>query len=81
MTDESLYSSSCYALETAGIREIQGWYVGRCPSSPFRPASTSTTFEGAECGAITKHFLMAKFNRRTVSPGSLPQPGALLGSR
>ena len=27
MTDESLYSSSCYELDKAGIREIQGYYV------------------------------------------------------
>jgi dimethylamine/trimethylamine dehydrogenase len=68
MTDESLYSTSCYALDKAGIREIQGYYVAaarRARAVGFDIVNV----HGAECGAITQHFLMAKFNRRTDEYG------------
>jgi dimethylamine/trimethylamine dehydrogenase len=68
MTDESLYSTSCYELDKAGIREIQGYYVAaarRARAVGFDIINV----HGAECGAITQHFLMAKFNRRTDEYG------------
>jgi dimethylamine/trimethylamine dehydrogenase len=68
LTDESLYSTSCYELDKAGIREIQGWYVaaaGRARDVGF----DIINIEGAECGALTQHFLMSKFNRRTDEYG------------
>jgi dimethylamine/trimethylamine dehydrogenase len=68
MTDESLYSTSCYELDRAGIREIQGHYVAaarRARDVGFDIVNV----HGAECGAITQHFLMAKFNRRTDEYG------------
>ncbi len=68
MTDESLYSTSCYELDKAGIREIQGYYV----AAARRAAAVGfdiVNIHGAECGAITQHFLMAKFNRRTDEYG------------
>ena len=43
MTDESLYSSSCYELDKAGIREIQGYYVDAAMRAVAAPASTSST--------------------------------------
>src|SRR5579862_7054749 len=68
MTDESLYSTSCYELDKAGIREIQGYYVAaarRARAAGFDIVNV----HGAECGAITQHFLMAKFNRRSDEYG------------
>jgi len=68
MTDESMYSTSCYELDKAGIREIQGHYVAaarRARAVGFDIINV----HGAECGAITQHFLMAKFNRRTDEYG------------
>ncbi|MBS1881421.1 MAG: FAD-dependent oxidoreductase [Actinobacteria bacterium] len=68
MTDESLYSTSCYELDKAGIREIQGHYVAaakRARSAGFDIVNV----HGAECGAITQHFLMSKYNRRTDEYG------------
>lgn len=68
LTDESLYSTSCYELDKAGIREIQGHYVAAAKRA--RAAGFDiVNLEGAECGAITQHFLMAKFNRRTDEYG------------
>ena len=63
MVDESLYSQSCYELDKEGIREIQGYYVAaarRAVDAGFDIINV----HGAENGAITQHFLMAKFNRR-----------------
>ncbi len=68
LTDESLYSTSCYELDKAGIREIQGYFVEaakRARSAGF----DIINIEGAECGAITQHFLMSKFNHRTDEYG------------
>jgi dimethylamine/trimethylamine dehydrogenase len=68
LTDESLYSTSCYELDKAGIREIQGWYVAaarRARDVGF----DMINIEGAECGALPQHFLMSKFNRRTDEYG------------
>jgi len=68
MTDESLYSTSCYELDRAGIREIQGWYVAAARRA--RDVGFDIiNLEGAECGALTQHFLMSKFNRRTDEYG------------
>src|SRR6266851_2314299 len=47
--------------DAAGIREIQGHYVAaarRARDVGFDIVNV----HGAECGAITQHFLMAKFN-------------------
>ena len=68
MTDESLYSQSCYELDKAGIREIQQHYVDAAIRA--RSAGFDIVYvHGAECGAIPQHFLMAKFNRRTDEYG------------
>jgi dimethylamine/trimethylamine dehydrogenase len=68
LTDESLYSTSCYELDKAGIREIQGWYVAAARRA--RDVGFDIiNIEGAECGALTQHFLMSKFNRRTDEYG------------
>jgi dimethylamine/trimethylamine dehydrogenase len=68
LTDESLYSTSCYELDKAGIREIQGWYVAAAKRA--RDVGFDIiNIEGAECGALTQHFLMSKFNRRTDEYG------------
>jgi dimethylamine/trimethylamine dehydrogenase len=68
MTDESLYSQSCYELDKAGIREIQRHYVDAAIRA--RSAGFDIVYvHGAECGAIPQHFLMAKFNRRTDEYG------------
>lgn len=68
LTDESLYSTSCYELDKAGIREIQGWYVAAAKRA--RDVGFDLiNIEGAECGALTQHFLMAKFNRRSDEYG------------
>ncbi len=63
MTDESLYSTSCYELDKAGIREIEGWYVAAAKRARD-VGFDMINIEGAECGALTQHFLMSKFNRR-----------------
>jgi dimethylamine/trimethylamine dehydrogenase len=68
MTDESLYSTSCYALDKAGIREVQGYYVAAAKRAR-EVGFDIVNVHGAECGAITQHFLMAKFNRRTDEYG------------
>lgn len=68
MTDESLYSSSCYQLDKAGIREIQGWYAEAARRAVVAGFDI-INIEGAECGALTQHFFMAKFNRRTDEYG------------
>ena len=55
--------TSSYELDKAGIREIQRYYVEaakRARSAGF----DIVNIHGAEGGAITQHFLMAKFNRR-----------------
>ncbi len=68
LTDDGLYATSCYELDKAGIREIQGWYVAaarRARDVGF----DMINIEGAECGALTQHFLMSKFNRRTDEYG------------
>lgn len=68
MNDDGLYSTSCYELDKAGIREIQGHYVAaarRARDVGF----DMINIEGAECGALTQHFLMSKFNRRTDEYG------------
>ncbi|MGE5408063.1 MAG: FAD-dependent oxidoreductase, partial [Syntrophothermus sp.] len=68
LTDDSLYSTSCYELDKRGIREIQGHYVAaakRARSVGFDIVNV----HGAEGGAITQHFLMAKYNRRTDEYG------------
>jgi dimethylamine/trimethylamine dehydrogenase len=68
LTDESLYSTSCYELDKAGIREIEGWYVAAARRA--RDVGFDIiNIEGAECGALTQHFLMSKFNRRTDEYG------------
>ncbi|MEA2208390.1 MAG: dimethylamine/trimethylamine dehydrogenase [Solirubrobacteraceae bacterium] len=68
MTDESLYSTSCYELDRDGIREIQGWYVAAARRA--RDVGFDLiNIEGAECGALTQHFFMSKFNRRTDEYG------------
>jgi dimethylamine/trimethylamine dehydrogenase len=68
MSDDSLYSTSCYELDRAGIREIQGFYVAAARRA--RDVGFDIiNLEGAECGAITQHFLMSKYNRRTDEYG------------
>ena len=67
-TDESLYSSSCYELDKAGIREIQQHYVDAAQRAVVAGFDI-VNVHGAECGAITQHFLMSKFNRRTDEYG------------
>ena len=68
LTDESLYSTSCYELDKAGIREVQGWYVAAAKRA--RDVGFDLiNIEGAECGALTQHFLMSKFNRRSDEYG------------
>jgi dimethylamine/trimethylamine dehydrogenase len=68
MTDESLYSTSCYELDKSGIREVQGYYVAAAKRA--RDVGFDiVNVHGSECGAITQHFLMAKFNRRTDEYG------------
>ena len=68
MTDESLYSSSCYALDKRGIREIQEHYADAALRA-VRAGFDIVNVHGAECGALPQHFLMAKFNRRTDEYG------------
>jgi dimethylamine/trimethylamine dehydrogenase len=68
MTDESLYSSSCYELDKDGIREIQKLYA-EAAMRAVQAGFDIINVHGAECGAITQHFLMAKFNRRTDEYG------------
>jgi dimethylamine/trimethylamine dehydrogenase len=68
MTDDGLYATSCYELDLAGIREIQGQYVAAARRA--RDVGFDIiNIEGAECGAITQHFLMSKYNRRTDQYG------------
>jgi dimethylamine/trimethylamine dehydrogenase len=68
MSDDSLYATSCYELDRAGIREIQGYYVAAARRA--RDVGFDiVNLEGAECGAITQHFLMSKYNRRTDEYG------------
>ncbi len=68
MNDDGLYSTSCYELDKAGIREIQGYYVAAAKRA--RDVGFDLiNIEGAECGALTQHFLMSKFNRRTDEYG------------
>jgi dimethylamine/trimethylamine dehydrogenase len=68
MTDDGLYSTSCYELDKNGIREIQGWYVAAAKRARD-VGFDMINIEGAECGALTQHFLMSKFNRRTDEYG------------
>jgi dimethylamine/trimethylamine dehydrogenase len=68
MTDDGLYATSCYELDKAGIREIQGWYVAAAKRARD-VGFDMINIEGAECGALTQHFLMSKFNRRTDEYG------------
>jgi dimethylamine/trimethylamine dehydrogenase len=68
MSDDGLYATSCYELDKAGIREIQGYFVDaarRARDVGF----DMINIEGAECGALTQHFLMSKFNRRSDEYG------------
>lgn len=68
MTEESLYSTTCYELDKAGIVEIQDHYVAaarRARAAGFDIVNV----HGAEDGAITQHFLMSKYNRRTDEYG------------
>ena len=68
MNDDSLYSTSCYELDRAGIREIQGYYVAaarRARAVGFDIVNV----HASECGSIMQHFLMAKYNRRTDEYG------------
>ncbi len=68
LTDDGLYATSCYELDKAGIREIQGYYVAaarRARDVGF----DMINIEGAECGALTQHFLMSKFNHRSDEYG------------
>ena len=68
MADESLYSTSCYELDTAGIREIQGYYVAAARRA--RAVGFDIVYvHGSEDGALPQHFLMAKYNRRTDEYG------------
>ena len=68
MNDDGLYGTSCYELDREGIREIQGWYVAAARRA--RDVGFDIiNLEGAECGAITQHFLMSKYNRRTDEYG------------
>jgi dimethylamine/trimethylamine dehydrogenase len=68
MTDDGLYATSCYELDKDGIREIQGWYVAAAKRARD-VGFDMINIEGAECGALTQHFLMSKFNRRTDEYG------------
>ncbi len=68
LTDDSLYSTSCYELDKRGIREIQGHYVAAAKRAEA-VGFDIVNVHGAECGAITQHFLMAKYNRRTDEYG------------
>jgi dimethylamine/trimethylamine dehydrogenase len=68
MSDDGLYATSCYELDKLGIREIQGYFVAaarRARDVGFDMINV----EGAECGALTQHFLMSKFNRRSDEYG------------
>ena len=79
MTDESLYSSSCYELDKAGIREIQGWYADAAMRA-VQAGFDIVNVHGAECGAITQHFLMAQVQPAHRRVRRLDrQPGAVLG--
>jgi dimethylamine/trimethylamine dehydrogenase len=67
-TDENYYAVSCHELDVSGIREIQQQYVEaalRARTAGFDIVNV----HGAEAGAITQHFLMSKFNRRTDQYG------------
>ena len=68
LTDDSLYSTSCYELDKRGIREIQGHYVAAAKRAEA-VGFDIVNVHGAEGGAITQHFLMAKYNRRTDEYG------------
>jgi dimethylamine/trimethylamine dehydrogenase len=68
LTDDSLYSTSCYELDKRGIREIQGHYVAAAKRARV-VGFDIVNVHGAEGGAITQHFLMAKYNRRTDEYG------------
>ncbi len=68
MNDDGLYSTSCYELDKAGIREIQRYYV-HAARRARDVGFDMINIEGAECGALTQHFLMSKFNRRTDEYG------------
>ncbi|MHB8242152.1 MAG: oxidoreductase [Solirubrobacteraceae bacterium] len=68
LSDDGLYATSCYELDKAGIREIQGYYVAaarRARDVGF----DMINIEGAECGALPQHFLMSKFNHRSDEYG------------
>jgi dimethylamine/trimethylamine dehydrogenase len=57
-----------YELDKAGIRRIQGYYVEAAKRA--RAAGFDiVNVHGAEAGAITSHFLMAKSNRRSDEYG------------
>jgi dimethylamine/trimethylamine dehydrogenase len=68
MNDDSLYSTSCYELDRAGIREIQGYYVAAAQRA--RDVGFDiVNVHASECGSIMQHFLMRKYNRRTDEYG------------
>ncbi len=68
LTDDGLYSTSCYELDKAGIREIQGYYVAAAKRARD-VGFDMINIEGAECGALPQHFLMSKFNHRSDEYG------------
>ncbi len=68
LSDDGLYATSCYELDKVGIREIQRHYVDAAKRARD-VGFDMINIEGAECGALTQHFLMSKFNRRTDEYG------------
>ena len=68
LSDDGLYATSCYELDKAGIREIQRHYVDAAKRARD-VGFDMINIEGAECGALTQHFLMSKFNHRSDEYG------------
>lgn len=67
-TETGTYAGGCYALDKAGIREIQRQYVDAAKRA--RQAGFDIiNIQGAENGAIPQHFLMARYNQRTDEYG------------
>ena len=67
-TETGTYAGGCYALDKAGIREVQQQYVDASKRAA-QAGFDIINVQGSENGAIVTHFLMSRHNQRTDEYG------------
>ena len=67
-TEVGVYAGGCYALDKAGIRDVQRQYVDAAKRAA-QAGFDIINVQGSQNGAIVTHFLMSRHNQRTDEYG------------